>query len=152
MPASFEIICRVLHIAATCTSLGGLTYARFVLWPNLEFLPESDRQNFLDRMIRRYAYIKWMGVLVVAVTGIIQWLYIYPLVSAKGLYIGCFAIKMLGAVGLFLITFLLTLPTERLRGMQQNRAFWSGMNVLCGITILIGAALMRAVRNGSIAL
>ncbi len=152
MSVSLEITFRVLHIAATCTSLGGLAYARFVLLPNLKFLPEPERQNFLDRMIKRYAYIKWTGVSVIAVTGIIQWLDIYPLVSNKGLYIFCFVIKMLGAVGLFSITFLLALPAERLRGMQQNRAFWSGMNILCGILILVGAALMRAVRNGSIIL
>ena len=39
------VACRVLHIAATCTSLGGLFYARMVLWPNLDKLPE-DIRNF----------------------------------------------------------------------------------------------------------
>ena len=141
-----EVICRVLHIAATCTSLGGLTYARFVLLPNIEFVPEPERALFLAKMIRRYAYIKWTGVTVVAVTGIIQWLRVYPAVLDKSQYIVCFAIKMAGAIGLFSITFLLALPMERLKGMQRHRLFWSGLNVVCGLTILIGAALMRSVR------
>ena len=145
-----EVICRVLHIAATCTSLGGLAYARLVLWPNLQYLPDSERQGFLDRMIKRYAAIKWAGVTVVAITGVIQWWHVYPLVSDQRLYIGCFAIKMLGAIGLFSITFLLALPAERLKGMQKHRAFWSGLNMICGLLILTGAALMRGVRNGSI--
>ena len=135
----------MLHIAATCTSLGGLFYARTVLLPSLESLPATERDSFLDAAIRRFAYIKWAGVTVVAATGVIQWLWIYPSVIDKRLYVVYFAIKMVGAVGLFGITFLLALPHERLRGMKERRAFWSGLNIVCGLTILVGAALMRTV-------
>ena len=138
-------LCRVLHIAATCTSLGGLFYARAVLWPSLALLPDAEREAFLNAAIRRFAYIKWAGVAVVAATGVVQWLWVYPSVLDKELYLLYFAIKMVGAVGLFGITFLLALPAERLRGMQQRRAFWSGLNVLCALAILVGAALMRTV-------
>jgi uncharacterized membrane protein len=135
---------RVLHIAATCTSLGGLFYARTVLWPSLQSLPEKERAPFLQTAIRRFSYIKWSGVLVVALTGILQWYATYPLVDRKALYLTCFTIKMIGAFGLFSITFLLALPNERLAGMQRHRGFWSALNILCGLTILVGAALMRA--------
>jgi uncharacterized membrane protein len=138
-------LCRVLHIAATCTSLGGLFYARMVLWPSLDLLPASERELFLTGAIRRFAYIKWSGVTVVAVTGIIQWLWTYPYVVDQQHYLFYFAIKMVGAVGLFSITFLLAMPAEKLRGMQQQRAFWSALNIVCALTILIGAALMRTV-------
>lgn len=141
------LICRVLHIAATCTSLGGLFYARMVLWPSLDGLPESEREQFLARMIRRFAYIKWAGVIVVAVTGVIQWLWLYPSIIDHRSYVIYFIIKMIGAVGLFSITFLLALPSEKLAKMQQRRAFWSGLNILCGLTILVGAALMRTVER-----
>jgi arginine exporter protein ArgO len=49
------------------------------------------------------------------------------------------------AVGLFSITALLALPAKRLERMQANRGVWSALNVACGLTILIGAALMRTV-------
>ena len=136
---------RVLHIAATCTSLGGLFYARMVLWPNLERLPESEREPFLRAMIRRYAHIKWTGVTVVAITGIVNWTLTWPLVTNRSLYVTYFVVKMIGAVGLFGITFLLALPSQSLRGMQRHRAFWSGLNIACGLTILVGAAMMRSV-------
>jgi hypothetical protein len=29
--------------------------------------------------------------------------------------------------------------------MRERRAFWSALNILCGLTILVGAALMRTV-------
>jgi len=138
------LLCRVLHIAATCTSLGGLFYARMVLWPTLDELPRTERETFLSKAIRRFAYIKWTGVTVVAVTGVIQWLWTYPYVINQQRYLVYFAIKMIGAVGLFGITFLLALPVERLQGMQRHRAFWSALNIICGLTILIGAALMRS--------
>lgn len=139
-----SLLCRVLHIAATCTSLGGLFYARTVLWPTLELLPNPQRQTFLTGAIRRFAYIKWSGVAVVAVTGVIQWTLTYPYVLNQQLYLVYFGIKMAGAIGLFSITFLLALPGERLQGMQRHRAFWSGLNIICGLAILVGAALMRS--------
>lgn len=142
---SLSLLCRVLHIAATCTSLGGLFYARMVLWPTLDTLPSPDREQFLSNAIRRFAYIKWAGVATVAVTGVIQWFFTYPYVIDKRSYLVYFAIKMIGAIGLFSITFLLALPVEKLHGMQKHRAFWSAVNITCGLTILIGAALMRTV-------
>ena len=63
------------------------------------------RAPFLHSMIRRYAMIKWTGIGVITVTGIVQWL----------------------------------------ARMQANRGFWSALNIACGLTILIGAALMRSV-------
>ena len=145
---NLPLLCRVLHIAATCTSLGGLFYARMVLWPTLDVLPEPQRETFLTSAIRRFAYIKWTGVTVVAVTGVLQWLWIYPRVLDQQRYLLYFAIKMAGAIGLFSITFLLALPAEKLSGMQRHRALWSGLNIVCGLTILIGAALMRTVPKG----
>jgi len=142
---TFLLACRVLHIAATCTSLGGLFYARMVLWPTLAMLPEAERAAFLKASIRRYAYIKWTGVAVVAATGVLQWVFLWPHVADRRLYVIYFGVKMAGAVGLFFITALLALPVEKLRGMQDRRAFWSGLNLLCGLTILVGAALMRTV-------
>jgi len=139
-----SLVFRVLHIAATCTSLGGLFYARMVLWPTLDLLDATERERFLSAAIRRYAYIKWTGVIVVAVTGIFQWLWTYPYVQNQNLYLMYFGIKMAGAIGLFSITFLLALPAEQLHGMQTHRAFWSGLNVVCGLMILVGAALMRS--------
>jgi uncharacterized membrane protein len=139
------VACRVLHIASTCTSLGGLFYARMVLWPTLPQLDPSERDAFLRSVIRRYAYIKWSGVTIVAVTGIIQWSVIWPHVENPNVYIAYFAVKMAGAIGLFTITALLVLPSEHVEGMRSRRAFWSGLNIACGLLILIGAALMRTV-------
>ena len=145
-----QLICHILHIAATCTSLGGLFYSRMVLLPNMKYVPEAAREEYLNKMIKRFAYIKWTGVIVVALTGVVQWLDVFPDVADKSQYLIAFAIKMVGAFGLFSITFLLALPNERLKGMQRHRAFWSGLNILCALTILVGAALMRAIRNGQL--
>jgi uncharacterized membrane protein len=136
---------RVLHIAAACTSLGGLVYARAVLWPALARVPVAVRENFLAAVVRRFAWIKWTGVGVVAVTGVVQWIDVWPQVAAPAAYAACFALKMGGAVGLGTITFLLALPVGALRGMQRRRGLWAAINIACGLAILVGAALMRAV-------
>jgi uncharacterized membrane protein len=143
------LVCRVLHIAATCTSLGGLFYARLVLWPTLPQLPASEREAFLRAMIRRYAVIKWTGVAVVTLTGVVQWFVLWPLVTDGTRYLVYFAVKMAGAIGLFSITALLALPAAPLERMQTNRGFWSALNIACGLTILVGAALMRTVAKAS---
>jgi uncharacterized membrane protein len=145
-----QLISHILHIASTCTSLGGLFYSRMVLIPNLQYIPEEARENYLNKMIKRFSYIKWTGVIVVVITGLIQWFDIYPEVANQQLYLIAFGTKMLGAIGLFSITFMLALPNEKLRGMQRNRKFWSGLNICCGLAILVGAAWMRAIRNGEL--
>jgi uncharacterized membrane protein len=132
-------------LTAACTSLGGLVYARAVLWPSLARLPEAARADFLGAVIRRFAWIKWTGVAVVAVTGVVQWIRVWPHVASPAAYAASFALKMGGAVGLGTITFLLALPAEGLRLMQRRRALWAAVNIACGLTILLGAALMRAV-------
>jgi uncharacterized membrane protein len=149
METIITLTCRILHIAATCTSLGGLFYARMVTLPTANTLPAAEREIILSRMIKRFSYIKWTGVIVVVVTGVIQWFYTFPEVHMQDekMYIGAFVLKMVGAIGLFTITFLLALPAEKLKGMQKNRAFWSALNIVCGLTILVGAALMRQVRE-----
>ncbi len=136
---------RVLHIAAACTSLGGLVYARAVLWPALARLPVAVRADFFGVVVRRFAWIKWTGVAVVAVTGVVQWIDVWPRVAAPAAYAACFALKMCGAVGLGTITFLLALPAGALRPMQRRRGLWAAINIACGLAILVGAALMRAV-------
>ena len=140
------VLIHILHIAATCTSLGGLFYARMVLLPNLAIVPETARERYLKAMMRRFGFIKWSGVCVIAITGIIQWISIYPEVHDKHHYLLAFLLKMLGAVGLFTITFLLALPAGQLQRMQKNRAFWAGLNIVCVLMILTGAALMRSFR------
>ena len=138
---------RVLHIAAACTSLGGLFYARVVLWPALARLPPAERDAFLNAVMRRFAWIKWTGVAVVAATGVAQWIAVWPHVAARAAYAACFALKMGGAVGLGTITFLLALPSDRLRPMHRRRGFWAAINIACGAAILLGAALMRTVAS-----
>src|SRR5215217_303493 len=110
-----QLIIHILHIAATCISLGGLFYSRVVLLPNLQLIPEDARENYLKHMMRRFGYIKWSGIGILLITGIIQWMDIYPSVHDKYHYLLAFLLKMLGAVGLFSITFMLALPDEWLR-------------------------------------
>lgn len=138
--------CRVLHIAATCTSLGGLFYARMVTLPTLNTLSEPLRSELLAKMVRAYAPIKWIGVSVVSVTGVIQLVQMLPHVEHTWLYASALLLKMIGAAGLLSITAMLALPDERFEGMRRRRAFWSGLNIGCGLLILVGAALMRQVR------
>jgi hypothetical protein len=139
------VACRVLHVAAACTSFGGLLYARAVLWPALRQLPHQARGPFLAAVVRRFAWIKWVGVAVVAVTGIAQWHWVYPTVTHPAPYVGWFAFKMAGGVGLFVTTLALALPLRALEPLRKARAFWSGLNLLFAGMILTGGALMHYV-------
>src|ERR1051325_8538377 len=121
MAAVLLLGCRVLHIAATCTSLGGLFYARMVLWPTLPQLSPAEREPFFREMVRRYAIIKWFGIGIISVTGVIQWLYLWPVVTNRSAYLLYFGIKMSAAVGLLSITALLAVPDARLARMQTDR-------------------------------
>lgn len=142
----FGVLSHALHLAATCTSLGGLAYARWVLAPNLPSLPSVERGPFLRRMVRRYAWIKWSGVFVVSITGAIQWFQVFPTVVNKHAYVAAFAVKMFGALGLFGLTAALALSDLGYGKLGQRRSFWSGVNIAFAAVILLGAALMRSLR------
>lgn len=148
MTGALVVAIRVAHIAATCTSFGGLFYARMVLLPTLDRLPEPERKPFLDAMVRRFQGFKWAGVVVVAVTGLIQLGQIWPMVADPGSYLAAFALKMVSAFGLVTITGALAIPDVRFDGMRQQRGFWSAINLGCALGILTGAALMRYARLG----
>jgi len=143
-----DTVGRVLHLAAACTSLGGLFYARMVLWPSLERVPVEGRAAFLGTVIRRYAAIKWTGMSVVSLTGLHSLWRVWPTLGSPGPYLAAFGLKMLGALGLFVITLQLALPLPSLAGMQRRRGFFAGLNIGCAAVILVGAAMMRAVRAG----
>lgn len=140
------VVCRVLHIAAACSSFGGLLYARAVLWPALRGLPGGSRESFTATAMRRFAPIKWAGVAIVAVTGVAQWAMLAPSVHHRDAYAGWFALKMAGALGLFVTTLLLALPIRGLSRMHDRRGLWSGLNLVFALVILGGAALMHVSR------
>jgi uncharacterized membrane protein len=143
-----QLVTHLIHIIATCVSLGGLFYSRMVLWPNLKYIPEEARDAYLAKMVRRYGIIKWIGIILITFTGVVQWLDIYPQVEHKMAYLFAFVFKMMGAGGLLTITSMLALPLEAFTPIRKRRAFWSAMNLFFGLMILIGAALMRSIRNG----
>jgi uncharacterized membrane protein len=134
----------VLHVAAACSSFGGLLYARVVLWPSLERLPSREQGVLLASALRRFAWVKWLGVAVVAVTGIVQFCLLDPAIRSRSTYLGWFALKMGAAAALVLVTLLLALPMPALRGMHRRRGLWSGLNLVFATLILTGAALMHS--------
>lgn len=117
-----------------------------VLLPSLDTLPQTERDAMLKESIRRFSYIKFGGIAILAITGVVQWFIVYPTIRDQQLYIIYFIIKMIGAIGLFGITLMLALPDPRFESMRNHRAFWAGLNICCALVILIGAALMRSVR------
>jgi hypothetical protein len=45
---------------------------------------EQEREPFFREMVRRYAIIKWVGIGVITVTGVEQWLYLCRQIAASG--------------------------------------------------------------------
>ncbi len=139
-------ISHMLHILAACTSIGGLVYARLVIQPNLSGLPEAFKEALLKKFIARYRLLKWIGVTILGLTGLLQIAVIYPTVEQKKLYTLAFVLKMLFASGLLGITLSLALPHQRFHTIQRNRSFWAAMNICCAIGIVIMTVWMRTIR------
>jgi hypothetical protein len=81
-------------------------------------------------------------------TGLLSLWQVWPTLGDRTWYLAAFCLKMLGALGLLLITAQLALPVPVFQGMRTRRGLWSAINIGCAAVILIGAALMRAARLG----
>lgn len=138
-----DTLMQWLHLGAVIIGVGGVAFARFVLIPAAAALPPEQRAPFMARIGARFNPILWAAIGVILVSGL------YNMVSSlqagvDARYQAVLGVKVLLALVLFTVAFLITLPLPGLAGMQKQRPRWLLLNLaLATLIVLLSAALRR---------
>ena len=136
MLESLGLIMRWLHISSMATILGGLLYARLVLFPAGAALPAGEREALHGRAAAAFRPLAWLAMAGLTVSGI------YAIVSAPGhsvRYHAVLGIKLLLVAHVFAVTMLVVEPK------RERRARLMTGGVITGLIITFIAAYLHRI-------
>jgi uncharacterized membrane protein len=130
-------VMRCLHIASAVTLLGGMVYARLVMIPSEDWLPE-EAHTALDESAAHH----FRPVVIVAIAGLVlSGIFNYLIKPGRSfLYLGLFGMKVLLALHIFAIALLIAAPRNKRRKRQLMGAAISGLIILFISAYLRGIA------------
>ncbi len=141
------IFLRVLHIGAAVVLGGALVYQRFAVRPALCGLEPAQRQGLTLRLLQRWSGVVWVGVAVLLVSGLINYLEFkipeYAPRPYKGVYHAVLGVKILAALALFHVAAMVTLPVARDPARRAGAGKWLTWGVCLLAVIIVLAAVAR---------
>ncbi len=141
-----SILVQWLHVAAAVLAIGGVACIRFVVIPALEEVEESARTTFMESINIRFRQVIGISLALLLITG----LYNVGMAAVAGqlaspAYLYPMIVKIVLALVVFKIAFMLIIPGPAFSGIKANRKLWLMVNFVLGmIVILIAAYLHRS--------
>lgn len=138
-----DTLMQWLHLGGVIVGVGGVAFVRFILLRAAPALPPEQRGPFMAKVAGRFNPVLWTAIGVIALSGF------YNMASSlqagvDARYQAVLGIKVLLALVLFAIAFLITLPFPALAGIQKQRPRWLLVNLaLAALIVLLSAALRR---------
>ena len=142
-----SVLIQWLHVAAAVLAVGGVACMRFVVIPAAEEMEASARSTFMESVHSRFRHIVGISLGLLLITG----LYNVGIVAAAGqlttpTYLYPIIVKIVLALAVFKIAFMLMIPGPLFSGVKAKRKGWLMVNFVLGmIVILIAAYLRRSV-------
>ena len=136
------ILMQWLHVVAAVLAVGGVACVRFAILPAIEELDEGAREELLEVIQTRFRQIISMGLLLV--TG----LYNVGVAASAGTlttpaYLHPVIVKIVLALIVFKIAFMLMIPGPAFSGVKANRKKWLTINFVLGLVVILIAAYLR---------
>jgi uncharacterized membrane protein len=126
-------VMRWVHISSVVTLVGGILYARFVMFPVAAKLTPDDRTALDESTATHFRPLVFAAMAGLVLSGIYNYL-LKP--GHSVLYSSLFGVKMLLALHVFSVAILVTAPKNPRRSRQLFGAAVSGLTI-----VLIGAYL-----------
>jgi uncharacterized membrane protein len=133
-----------LHVAAAVLAVGGVACMRFVVLPSVELLEDSARETFVESVHSRFRQIIWISIGLLMITG----LYNVGIAVAAGKfadpgYLYPVIAKIVLALVVFKIAFMLIVPGPAFSGIKAKRKTWLLVNFILGMIVILIAAYLR---------
>ena len=125
-------------------AVGGVAFVRFVLLPVSESIPEEQRPVVMGAVVDRFRQLLWASIGLLLVTG----LYNVGIAAISGLlaskpYLYALIAKIVLALVVFKIGFMLTVPGDAFASVKANRRRWMTINFVLGMIVILIAAYLR---------
>ena len=140
-----RIAIQWLHLLSAIVAIGGSFFLRFVLLPASQSLDGAQRQQLTDGVMKRFRPILWVSITVLFFTG----LYNAGMVAMRGglvaapAYLQLLLIKILLALVIFGIAFLLTAPGDIFSSLKTRRKQLLTVNVVLAVIVVFLSAYLR---------
>jgi uncharacterized membrane protein len=142
-----DIISRWLHIAAAAVAVGGLVYARFVVFPSLQLLSEDTRAMLSAQFSARLKPIALSAVAALFLSGVYNLYRVLERGIVDSTYHAVFGLKFLLALHLFAMLFLLSAPPSGDAARDARRPRLMLGAVISGLLILALGAYLRTLHS-----
>jgi|SRR5215471_2518650 len=134
MTDALNVIMRWLHITSVVVLIGGVLYARLMVAPVLEGLPAAEQDTLGDAMAARFRLLLYLTVLFLLASGIYN---LFMNLGRGPVYQVLLGVKMLLALHVFAVGFLIVKPKNPKRARQLTGI------VISGVAIIAISAVLR---------
>lgn len=135
MTEALNVLMRWLHITSVVVLIGGVLYARLVVAPAVASLGAGEQEALGDAMAARFRSLLYLAVLFLLASGIYN---LFLNLGRGPVYQSLLGIKMLLALHVFAVGFLIVKPKNPKRTRQLTGIMISGV-----IIIVISAVLRQ---------
>ncbi|MDQ6704413.1 MAG: hypothetical protein M3Z85_00460 [Acidobacteriota bacterium] len=143
MPDILNVISRWVHISSAIALIGGILYARLVAVPAMRSLGPEGQEKFAESLASRFRPLLYAAICGLLVSGV------YNLLNKRGatpLYHAIIGVKMLLALHVFAVGFLMVQPANPKRARQMTGLLASGF------AIVLLSALLRYISLSPVSL
>ena len=139
-----EVVAQWLHVVAAALAVGGVACIRLVVLPSAEALDEEARATLMEGVHTRFRQIIALSITLLLISG----LYNVGIAAATGRmmtpgYLYPIIAKIVLALVVFKIAFMLIIPGPAFAGVKAKRKGWLMVNLVLGLIIILLAAYLR---------
>lgn len=131
-----DVISRWAHIGSVIVLVGGSVFMRFALIPAAAELPDDQHQALKERVFARWRKIVMMGIGLILISGLYNFVRAIPLHKGQGLYHGMIGTKIILALVVFFLASALVGRSAKFEAMRQNSKRWLGILLLLAALIV----------------
>lgn len=146
------LVLRWAHIACAIVIVGGLVYQRFMLVPVEESLDDTDRNDLRAKLRARWSRWVMFCIAVLLLSGLTNFaltmrVFDEPYESMPAMYHMLFGLKFVAAMGLFLLTSLLSGRREKSEHFRKEPKKWLNIALLLAFVVVVISGILRSMHS-----
>ncbi len=131
-----DVISRIVHVGAVIALVGGSAFTLLILMPSARELTDESHNKLAAAVQSRWKRFVHIGVLLILVSGIYNYVQAIPNHKGDGLYHALIGTKFLIAMVVFFIAAALVGRSAKLEPIRQAKAKWLTILLLLAATII----------------